>query len=64
MDHEFKIKVNDKIFIRLIQSNILAFILIKNFWKHHINNVAIKLSTTNAMLSKISLFFYDLEKKS
>ena len=54
LDHELKIKLNGKKLYQTDSVKYLGMYIDKNLtWKHHVNNVAIKLSTANAMLSKI-----------
>ena len=54
LDHELKIKLNGKKLYQTDSVKYLGMYIDKNLtWKHHVNNVAIKFSTANAMLSKI-----------
>ena len=48
VDHELEIKVNGKKVYQADSVNYVGINIDKNFtWKHHINNVAIKISKAN-----------------
>ena len=62
LDHELKIKLNGKKIYQTYSVKYLGIYVDKNLtWKHHVNNIAIKFSTANAMLSKTR---YYVDKKN
>ena len=62
LDHELKINLNGKKIYQTYSVKYLGIYVDKNLtWKHHVNNIAIKFSTANAMLSK-TRYYADKKK--